>query len=304
MWSRFVKWLNTPCRIKPVFVFTAIFMIILVFISTAFIYPGVRKMVTTGEFGQASFDSLKELSYTWEELGDQGRGRVADEVLPAPETAAQERKIIYNAALTLETGDPDKVYAFAADHVKEQDGYIAGSRRWVDEDERLHIQMNLRLPVAFLEETLAFFGGLGKIINQSLTGSDVTEQYYDLESRLRNKMQQEERYLEILQTATAVEDVLKVERELERIRGEIESMEGRFRYLADRTELASINLLFREPAGPGIAGFKPGNLLRDFAAVFWASIRFLLLFFSGVLPWAAILVLGLYIYTRRKKRLP
>ena len=73
------------------------------------------------------------------DLGETGGGR-------------GERKIIYNAGLTLETRDPDGVYAFVMEYIKEQERVCDSSRRWVDRDERLHIQMQLRfLPALALK---------------------------------------------------------------------------------------------------------------------------------------------------------
>ena len=157
----------------------------------------------------------------------------------------------------------------------------------MDGDERLHIQMRLRLPAPVLEAVVAAIGGLGKVVENSLTGRDVTEEYYDLEARLKNKKRQEERYVEILQVAKTVEEVLKVERELERIRGDIESMEGRFRYLQDQTELATLNLLCREPSRLGTGTFRPGEFFGR-SGVFLKSLRLLILIVTGVLPWLVI----------------
>jgi predicted type IV restriction endonuclease len=76
---------------------------------------------------------------------------------------------------------------------------------------------------------------------------DVTEEFYDVEARIRNKKKEEDRLLQLLDTATGkLEDVLAVERELSRVREEIERVEGRLRVLKDLTSLTTINLSVTE----------------------------------------------------------
>ena len=302
-WERFVAWMGSSRRAKPVFILCGL-LVVALFVFTAIIFfnsmTGQRWQFALGdtagpEWATTAFSAALKESATVQpgerraDLGETGGGR-------------GERKIIYNAGLTLETRDPDGVYAFVMEYIKEQNGYVASSRRWVDRDERLHIQMQLRLPAPALEAALAAIGGLGKVVEESLTGSDVTEEYYDLEARLNNKKRQEERYLEILQAAKTVDEVLKVERELERIRGDIESMEGRFRYLQDQTELATLNLLCREPSRLSTGVFRPGEFFREIGEVFLKSLRLIVLAVTGVLPWLVIGGLVVFAVLAGRKR--
>lgn len=307
-WERFVEWMRSSQRAKPVFILCGLLMAVLfLFTAVVLINTGTGKggefLIRAREDSAGSEKALEALSTSLEKSAAtrlQGRSAADSQ---GTEGGLEERKIIYNAGLTLETKDPDGVYAFIMEYMKEQGGYVASARRWVDRDERLHIQMRLRLPAPSLEDALATFGGFGEIVEQSLTGSDVTEQYYDLEARLKNKKSQEERYLEILQGAKSVDEILQVERELERIRGEIESMEGRFRYLQDQTDLATLNLLCREPSGLGTGIFRPGELFQEIAGVFLNSLRLLVLVVTGGLPWLLIAGLALFaVFVGRKKR--
>lgn len=303
-WERFAAWMGSSQRAKSVFILCGL-LVAAIFVFTAIILfnslTGHNWQFALGdsagpEWAVTAFSpALKEAAVVSRE-GRVDRGETGD--------GTGERKIIYNAGLTLETRDPDGVYAFVMEYMKEQKGYIASARRWVDMDERLHIEMRLRLPAPALETALAAIGGLGKVVEKSITGRDITEEYYDLEARLKNKKRQEERYLEILQAAKTVDEVLKVERELERIRGEIESMEGRFRYLQDQTELATLNLLCREPARLGTGIFRPGEFFQEIGKVFLKSLRLIILAVTGVLPW---LVTGGLVYLvvlawRKRKR--
>ncbi|NLZ44464.1 MAG: DUF4349 domain-containing protein [Clostridia bacterium] len=305
LWERFVAWMGSSRRAKPVFILCGL-LVVALFVSSAIILLNSvtgqnRQLVMRGsndpEWAMTAFSTaLKESAVV-----QPGERRVD---LGEPGGGTGERKIVYNASMTLETPDPDGVYAFVMGYMKEQNGYVASSRRWVDADERLHIQMRLRLPAPALETALAAIGGLGRIVEESLTGRDVTEEYYDLEARLGNKKRQEERYVEILQAAKTVEEVLQVERELERIRGDIESMEGRFRYLQDQTELATLNLLCREPSRLGTGVFRPGEFFQEIGKIFLKSLRLLVLAVTVVLPWLVIagLVLLAVLAGRKRKR--
>lgn len=298
-----MAWMGSSQRAKPVFILCGLLVVALFLFSLVILFNSLTGVSNQFFLGDAISmkRAMPAFSTTLKESSSVAGERLADSGETLGGTG--ERKIIYNASLTLETRDPDGVYAFVMEYVKEQNGYVSSSRRWVDGDERLHIQMRLRLPAPVLEAVVAAIGGLGKVVENSLTGRDVTEEYYDLEARLKNKKRQEERYVEILQVAKTVEEVLQVERELERIRGDIESMEGRFRYLQDQTELATLNLLCREPSRLGTGTFRPGEFFREIGEIFLKSLRLILLVVTGVLPWLIIAgLVYLAVLARRKRK--
>jgi hypothetical protein len=88
---------------------------------------------------------------------------------------------------------------------------------------------------------------LGVPESRGQTAQDVTEEYVDLEARIANKKRLEQRILQLLEDSHGkIKEVLEVERELARVRGEVERMEGRLRYLTNRTELTTVTILARE----------------------------------------------------------
>jgi len=88
---------------------------------------------------------------------------------------------------------------------------------------------------------------LGEVRSVNSTSDDVTAEFYDIEARIRNKQQEEERLLKLLAEATGkLEEVLAVERELSRVRGEIEQAQGRMRMLKDVTELTTVTVTVTE----------------------------------------------------------
>ena len=134
-----------------------------------------------------------------------------------------------------------------------------------------------------------------------MQGQDVTQEYVDITARLRNKQQQEQRYLELLGDAQSVDEVLAVERELERIRVEIESMQGRIQFLESRTDFASITVTVTEPVTPQWAGVAWDLLLQDMVQVLVDSLQGMLLFLSAILPWAVLVIIVLWLLLRRRR---
>jgi hypothetical protein len=113
--------------------------------------------------------------------------------------------------------------------------------------EQLSGQWRLRIPVDKFDEFLDDVSQLGITENRRQTAQDVTEQFVDLEAQIANKKQLEERILSLLEKSTdKISEVIAVEQQLGRIRGEIEQMEGRLKYLANRTDMTTVSIALRE----------------------------------------------------------
>jgi hypothetical protein len=80
------------------------------------------------------------------------------------------------------------------------------------------------------------------VASKSIDARDVTEEYIDLESRMKNKRSYLEQYRQILKGARTTEDVLKVSEEIRQIEEELESVEGRLRYLSDQVAMSTLEL--------------------------------------------------------------
>jgi len=139
-------------------------------------------------------------------------------------------------------------------------------------------------------------------VSYSSSGRDVTEEYIDLEARLRNLRRQEERLLEILDRAESVKDVLEVERELGRVRGEIERLEGRLRYLSNRVEFATITVELLEPE-PIAQSLGLRSAISDAMKGLVTVTRALIVAIGYLLPIAAVAAVLFALLRRvRKKR--
>jgi len=190
--------------------------------------------------------------------------------------------------MTLVVDDLPKTEKELTSLVQEQGGYFADASVDRQQDERLSGRWQVRIPVAQFEAFLEAVSKLGVPEVRRQTAQDVTEEFVDLKARIANKKRLEDRIVELLETNDGkIKDVIEVERELARVRSEIEQMEGRLRYLTDRTEMTTVTITAREerdyvpPAAPTfgsrIAGAWSGSLLalRKFGENFVVAIVYL-----------------------------
>ncbi len=159
---------------------------------------------------------------------------------------AADRKIIHTVSLSLEVGDIQETVTRITALARDSGGYISRSSIYGHERGQRHGFIELRVPAHTLDDVVAESREMGKVTSDDVDTQDVTEEYIDLDARVTNLRHQESRYQELLERADSVEDVLKVERELSRVRMEIDSLSGRLKYLSDRVDLATVRLDLRE----------------------------------------------------------
>lgn len=157
-----------------------------------------------------------------------------------------EQKLIRNADISLDVENIDGALEEVRRIVKAVGGFAAESSISGGTGDNRRAWLTLRVPAAKLDVVLEDIEGLGKRTNLHTGDQDVTLHYVDLEARIRNAQRQEERLLDILGKADTVEDILRVEQELARVRGQLESMTAEFRYLSDRVDYGTISVSLRE----------------------------------------------------------
>lgn len=123
----------------------------------------------------------------------------------------------------------------------------------------------IRIPVANFEKA---FEELKKIatlvVSESTSGQDVTQEYQDLETQIKNKQAEEQSYVRILDQAQKIEDILSVTRQLSRVRGEIERLQGQIKYLASQTDMSTISMHITEDQDVTIAdSWRPLQVAKD-----------------------------------------
>jgi hypothetical protein len=166
---------------------------------------------------------------------------------------AADRKIIRNANLTMEVDStPDtqhKVTSIAESH----GGFVVTSeakqRENADPAKRtLDIKLVVRVPSERFGPALDAIRGLANTLREeNVTGNDVTEEFIDLEARVRTQKALEVQFLDIMKQARKVEDALEVQRQIADVRTDIEKLEGRKRFLENRSSLSTITVNLEAP---------------------------------------------------------
>jgi hypothetical protein len=177
-----------------------------------------------------------------------GQGQPAANQGDAPaDQPAAERKIIYTATITLVVEDFSKTESAVLELVQRFGGYVAASHVDRTQGDRRSGNWTVRVPVERFNAFLAAAADLGVPENQVTQAQDVSEEFVDLEARLKNKREIERRIVKLLEDRSGdIKDVIAVESELGRVREEIERMEGRLRYLTNRTALTTVTINARE----------------------------------------------------------
>jgi len=168
---------------------------------------------------------------------------------PAPKAIAN-RKIIYDARVELVTEDLNKLEAGLLQIVGSQGAYVADSDRSGTAGATRHGTWKIRVPVDAYDALVRGVVGLGELVSNKTQSQDVSAEYYDLDARQAAKKVEEARLLKHLSDSTGrLDEILAVERELSRVRSEIEQMQGRLAVLSNLTSLATVTVSASEIKG-------------------------------------------------------
>ena len=162
----------------------------------------------------------------------------------------------------------------------------------------------VRVPAERFEVALSEIRGLGtKVLDENIAGEDVSQEFIDLEARLRNWRAQEVVLLRLMDRAQSVTDTIRVQRELQQVQLEIETIRGRLRYLQDQTTMSTISVGLREAgAVPG----RPGTLAKAWeqaVQTFLAIVSGAIVAAGAVLPFALLMLVGVIVFRLVRPRL-
>lgn len=208
--------------------------------------------------------------------------------------------IVRIAGLTLTTKEFDKTRAGLEDILKRHSGYMGELKVSAPADSGRTLTATLRIPAPQLDAAMTELKKLGRVEDESQGGEEVTQQYVDLQARLANGIHTEQRLTEILRSRTGkLQDVLKVELEIDRVRGEIEQMQAEKKELSKRVAFATLSTTVREEYFAKLQGTPPstGSRFRNAAVDGYNTVveglidigLFLLSAGPSLLLWAAIL---------------
>lgn len=173
----------------------------------------------------------------------------------ASQQVAVERKIIRDADINLEVAAPAEGQRKLGSIAEAHGGFVVTSEARLQDDASRDSQpveivtVQLRVPASHFDAALAEIRALGSRVRaEKQTGKDVTEEFIDLDARLRTQRALEAQFLEIMKRAEKVSDALEVQTQLAVVRTEIERVEGRRRFLENQAALSTINVTLQPPA--------------------------------------------------------
>jgi hypothetical protein len=184
-------------------------------------------------------------------------GRDALQNVSASTTAAPSMVIrVGQAFIEVEKVDPAilRIRRLAA----QVGGYIANSSVSGGRDQIRQATLEVKIPASKYDQAVGDLSTIGKVETVNSTAEDVGEEFVDVTARVNNARRLEERLITLLSTRTGkLDEVLRVERELARVREEIERYEGRLRFLGARVATSTLTITVHEPAP--ILGNSPGQ---------------------------------------------
>lgn len=163
--------------------------------------------------------------------------------------AALATKIIRNASLDIEAEDVVKAYDTLLQHATLNGGYEA-SRKVTTSGTYTVLEAKIKIKPEYLDDLLTFAGTTGKIINVQTSSQDITESYYDTQTRLATMESMLKKYNEFLTNAKTVQEALSVQSEINRLTTEIESLKGKLRYYDTMVAESTVTIVIRQTNDP------------------------------------------------------
>lgn len=215
----------------------------------------------------------------------------------------QDKKVIKNGNLTLKVNSVDRSAEEIGSVAKNNGGDVFSSNFYKKSSNLKSGTIVVKVPVANFEKTYSEIKKVASVVvREGTSGQDVTEEYQDLEGRIKNKQAEEEAYKNILGQAQKISDILEVTQALTNVRAEIESLQGRLKYLGSLSDMATISVNLSEDADITVTdSWRPLQVAKDaFNSLIQKSqgfVNFLILLIITVIPVALLyLFLGWMIY--------
>lgn len=219
---------------------------------------------------------------------------------PPPVQADQlERKLIKNGQIDFETENLKKTREDIFTAIKKYGGYISSENEFKNTYE-ISSNIAIRLPADNFDKLIEEITvGVERFDRKEIYIQDVTTEFVDIQARLKTKKELENRYLEILKKANSVTEILEVERQIGELRAEIESFEGRLKYLNNQVSYSTLNVRVYETLSEHIEfgrkfkeGFKNG----------WDNLILFFVLLVNIWPFVLIIIAVIAFFIMRRRR--
>jgi hypothetical protein len=230
--------------------------------------------------------------------------------------------VIYTGNMALVVEDAEQAAAAITSLAAEQGGYVSGANLYMENNVKRG-NITIRVPAEKYQDILARLRALAvRVERETINTSDVTQEYTDLEARKTNLKYTEQALQKLLderQKVGGTQDILEVYRELSNVRGEIEQIEGRLRYLANQAALSTITIelipdVLYQPVT--VASWEPQGIAKSAlqtlvaalqalaTVVIWAGVFVMPLLIVILVPLAVIVLVIRWLVRRRRARKP
>ena len=223
----------------------------------------------------------------------------------------EDEKIIKTAFLALEVDSVDQSLNAIENIAKTQGGFVTNSSASEDTEGTRFGSITIKVPVDTFDTARGQIKDAAVFVqNENINARDVTEEFIDIEARLRNLQAQESSYLTLLNRATKIEDIIQITNSLTNVRTQIEQTEGRKRYLEGQTDFSTINVSLSEEREVTLPSrkWRPLAVIQDAARntvsqfqgfvdnvvefVFWTI---------GIIPYLIVIALIFWVFKRFRK---
>ncbi|MFL5561452.1 MAG: DUF4349 domain-containing protein [Gemmatimonadaceae bacterium] len=256
--------------------------------------------VTNGEAEPIAVTMADTMSALESDAAPPGAG----EPKTAPDTAAA--MIIRTGTATLQVDSLERAVVRLRALAQSLGGYVGNTSMQTGKDQLRSGTVEIKVPAPRWAQLLTGLKPIGTLESQNESAEDVGEEFVDVQARVANARRLEQRLIALLENRTGkLSDALAVERELARVREEIDRYEGRIRYLRTRAAVSTMVVTIHEP-GP-VLGSRPGEnpireAFRDAWRGFIGLIAFLIASLGVVIPLVAIAWAGWLVLRRRTSR--
>lgn len=219
-------------------------------------------------------------------------------------TNSIQKKIIRNGELTVQVTDTKKAQQQIKEHLKKYNAYIQ-----TESFENLETAENsiftIRVPHENFDQLLSSFStdNIGVTVSKRITSDDVTEDYTDVSIRMQNKKLYLDKYRNLLSQASKTEDILKIQENIRTLEEEIESSEGRLRYIDDRVKYSTLQLTLtkEKPRNTITSQLGFGSRFLDSLSQGWNNFVGFFLGLISFWPFFILLPIIIYIWKKWKK---
>ncbi len=245
----------------------AFVLIVALFIAGALFGSSNGVNVSRGGFDRAvSFESLDSVSGFASSVKTSKSMIIEPEFPSIQEGDLSEKKVIKNASLSLVVKKIEQAMSAIKNIVDTSGGFVENSSVYETGDDKKGGSIVVRVPEDTFDASLEAIKDLAvKVSREDVNARDVTEQFVDMEARLKNMKAEEQQYLGIMKRAVKIEDVLNVAKRLSDVRSRVERLEGQLNYLSRQVDMSTIRINLTAEADVEVFGivWSPVSVIKQ-----------------------------------------